>query len=344
MIHNSSQRGFGVIEIIVAVAMATAALIAFSQAGALALRLLRNEKSTLEATLLAEEALEAARSVRDESWTGIAWRTDLQNPSRHYYPVVVNGKWTLATSSPGLINGAYDRYVQFEKVSRDSSDKIVTSGGTDDPGTRRVIAHASSTARDIQLTAYLTNFQSYLPKQSEAVSVSYADAVTDGNLADFPSGNLGDGDPGQSFTTLGSAVKMTKVSLLLRRITAAPSDVYAEVRTNPTGAVLGASQIINSSTVSTSPVWVDFRFSDQVALNPAVKYYIRLRSTPSSTDAGSGSAGLFHWLYTQTPPSIGPGPLIGGEAIKFIGQYSVQNFAGIIEPDKDFGFKMYVLQ
>src|SRR3989338_11481059 len=108
MIHNSSQKGFGLMEVVVATAVVTLALVSFSRAGVLATRLLRNQKETLEATLLAQEGLEAVRMVRDASWADIAWRTDLQNPSLRYYPVVENGVWVLATISPGIINCIYD--------------------------------------------------------------------------------------------------------------------------------------------------------------------------------------------------------------------------------------------
>ena len=337
---KSLKNGFGLVEIIIACAMATAALVGFSQVGILALRLLNREKVNLEATLLAQEGLEAVRSVRDESWTAVASLTDTQNPSLRYYPVVQNGKWVLTTTSPGLINDTYDRFVQFEKVSRDASDRIVASGGTDDVGTRKVTAHASSIAGDVVLTLFVTNFQAYLPSKTDAFAASYAGAATDGNLANFPSQNAGDGDPGQSFT-LGSAVEVSRVSLLLRRATIAPSDIYAELRVNPTSAPLATSQIINGSTItSTSASRVDFRFPDPVSL-VAGTYYIRLRSVPDATVAGSGSVGYIYWQYGFQSPS---GPYAGGVARISIGRLSNPSDMGLQLDQDDFGFKVYALQ
>ncbi len=337
------MKGFGLIEIVIVTAIVSVALFAFSQAGALSLRLLRNEKENLEMTLLAQEALEAARAVRDESWGNIAWRTEppLASPSLPYYPEIVNGKWTLATTSPGPVDAKYSRFVIFEKASRDSSDRIVSSGGTNDPQTRKVIARAASTGRTIELVSYLTDFQSFLPRTGEAVAISYEGAATDGNLASFPSQNAGDGDPSQSFTTLASAIRVTKAALLLRRAASAPSDVYAELRAGPTGAVLGTSQTVSAVTISgTGPAWVDFRFPDPVALAALTSYTIRMRSVPDSTAALSGSSGTLNWLYTQTASS----PYTGGTARRYIGRLSNPADSGQELDQYDFGFKVYALQ
>ncbi|OHA03784.1 MAG: hypothetical protein A3J58_00755 [Candidatus Sungbacteria bacterium RIFCSPHIGHO2_02_FULL_52_23] len=338
MIHNSSQKGFGLMEVVVATAVVTLALVSFSQAGVLATRLLRNQKATLEATLLAQEGLEAVRMVRDASWADITWRTGLQNPSLRYYPVVENGIWVLATTSPGLVNGVYDRYVQFEKVGRDASDRIVASGGTDDSGTRRVIAHAVSAAGDIQITTYITDFQSFLLSITDVVAVAYTGAVTDDIGANFPSPNAGDGDPGQTFTTGSSQVEITRTALLLRRSTDLPSDVFVELRASPTGAVLGTSQIISGYTISTTtPAWVSFYFSPAVPVSPSTIYTIRLRSVPDSTIPGSGSAGSIYWEYRQTASS----PYSGGIARRFIGRLANPADAGQPMDQYDFGFKAY---
>ncbi len=337
------RAGFGLIEIIVAVAMATAALVGFLQVGVLAFRLLKHEKNTFEAALLAREGLEAVRSVRDGGWNGIASLTDASSPSPRYYPIIQNGKWELSSVSPGLINGAYDRFIQVEKVSRDGSDRIVLSGGADDVGTRKITAHAISTASgDIVVITYVTNFQSYLTLPSDAVVVSYAGATTDGAISGFgfPSQNAGDGDPGQSFT-LGAPVQVARVSLYLRRATGAPSDVYAELRASPTSAALGTSQIIGGVTIATtSAAWVDFYFTPPVSL-AAGAFHIRLRSIPDSTTAGSGSAGSLYWQYALQSPS---GPYAGGAARKAIGRLGNSSDAGQQLDAYDFGFKVYGLQ
>ena len=83
-------NGFGLVEIVVAIGIISVSLFALLQTEIAAIKLLRGEKENLEAYLLAEESLEAVRSMRDESWaSNIAGVSD----NTSYYPVVENGKW-----------------------------------------------------------------------------------------------------------------------------------------------------------------------------------------------------------------------------------------------------------
>src|SRR3990167_8830420 len=181
----NENAGFGLIEVVIVTAIITVSLFAFLQAGILAVRLLRNEKENLELTLLAGEAMEAVRAVRDDSWTA------------NIAPV------------------------------------------------------ATSTSKTVTLVSYIANFRESLAPPVETKVVSFESAITDGDLANFPSNNAGNGDPVQTFTTTG-AVEATAVELYLRRATTNPSDIYAEIRSSPTGAVLGTSQIITGSTIARS--------------------------------------------------------------------------------------------
>ena len=59
----SSLRGFGLVEIIIVTAIVTTALVGFLQTEVLSVKLLRNERENLEAILLAQETIEAVRSI-----------------------------------------------------------------------------------------------------------------------------------------------------------------------------------------------------------------------------------------------------------------------------------------
>ncbi|MBI2640724.1 MAG: type II secretion system protein [Candidatus Sungbacteria bacterium] len=332
------ENGFGLIEIVVVTAIVTTALFAFLQAGTLAVRLLRAEKENLEAILLAQESVEAARLLRDESWS--ANIASLANAA-NYYPVFENGKWKLSSISPGLVNGKYTRLVILDEVRRDAQDKISSSGSVD-TNTRKVTARVSWSTKQTELVTYIANFPASLSWPQETKTIFFEDATTDADLANFPSNNSGNGDPAQGFTTAGS-IKVTKVELYLRRTTSAPSNIYAELRASPTGTILGTSNAITSSTVSTSSqAWVEFRFPDQVLLSASTKYYIRLRSAPSSTDAGSGSQGILNWGYAQSSGSPYGGH--GNEARRYIGRLSNPNDTGQELDQYDFGFRIFALQ
>lgn len=326
------------IELIIVTAIITTALTGFLQAGILATRLLHSEKESLEATMLAQEGMEAVRSVRDESWTNNI--APLANGTT-YYPIVINSKWTLSASNPGLINGLYTRHVTFDQVTRDSDDNIAPSG-TVDANTKKVSVIVNGGSQQVQIDAYLTNFQEQLSLPTEAKVISYEEAATDTDIISFPSNDAGDGDPAQSFTTPSTGVfDITRVDALLRRSTATPSDIYAELRATPTGTILGTSNLINASTITTtSAAWVEFRFSPEVSLANSTVYYIRLRSAPSSTASGSGSQGSLDWIYFQTPSS----PYSGGVARRYIEHLGNAADTGQQIDQYDFGFRVYALQ
>lgn len=334
----ASPHGFGVIEIVVVTAIIASVFYGFVQSSIISLKLLQREKENLEATLLASEGLEATRAVRDRSWNSeISWRT-LGVP---YYPVLLSGRWTLSTTTPGLVDGKYNRYVVFARVFRDASDRIAPAGAID-AETLQITSRATTTAHTIELVTYLTNFPRYVAGSSEAQVISYEDAFTNAELANFPDpANTGGGDPAQSFTTLVSPIKVTKIEIPLRRAIATTSDIYAEIRDSTIGTVLGTSNTVTASTLPASVyTWAEFRFADPVLLAPATKYYIRLRSVPSSTDAGSGTKGPIYWQYRQNSPA----PYAGGEAYRFVGKLSNPNDAGQVLNQYDFGFRVYAQQ
>ncbi len=293
----------------------------------------------MEATLLAKEAMEAVRSLRDESWPSNI--SSLANGA-NYYPVVENGKWKLQTTDPGVINGKYTRLVIFDAVYRDSQDKI-SSSGILDAGTRKVTARVTWTKRlsgaSKELVTYITNFQGSLGLAQESKAIYYEGATTDADLISFPS-DVGNGDPAQSFTTI-SAIQATKIELFLKRTSSAPADIYIELRPSPTGNVLGTTNAINSSTITNSNLsWVGFRFPNAISLSAATVYYIRLRSIPTSTDALSGATGALNWGYLQSPSS----PYSGGVARRYVGRLSNPNDLGQQLDQYDFGFRVYALQ
>lgn len=155
-----NNKGIGIIEIIVVVAIAGIALFGISGISSYALGVMNDRKALLEAEYLAEEGMEAVRSVRDESWTAnIAALAMAVN----YYPVIFGSKWTLSATNPGLINGRYARRAVFENVNRDGSDNIVSSGGTLDSNTKKVTVYVSWTEKngnkEISLITYLTNWR-----------------------------------------------------------------------------------------------------------------------------------------------------------------------------------------
>ena len=335
---RNSANGFGLVEIVVAIGIISVSLFALMQTEIVAIKLLRGEKENLEAMLLAEESLEAVRSLRDESWaSNIAGVSD----NTSYYPIVENGKWKLSAGTSSAINGKYQRSILFQPVVRNASDQIASSG-TADPNTKKIIATVAWGNKNTKiLTAYITNFLTSITPATETKSFFFENGVTDGNLSNFPSNNSGDGDPTQSFTTSTATTTMTRADLYIKKVGTNLSDLTLEVRISSTGQILGTSTILTGSAISTSTLsWVSFRFPDFITLAPNTNYTLRLRSAPSSTDAGSGSTGPIHWGYQQTASS----PYAGGNARRYVGRLSNPNDSGQLLDQYDFSFRIFTLQ
>ena len=158
MIHSSKfTRGFSLIEIIVATAVLFLALTGIVTAYNMFVRVGVTTLKTIQAAYLLEEGVEAVVSLRDFGWAGNI--ANLTSNSNYY--LFWNGSRWLSTSTASKIDNTHTRYFTLSNVNRDSSDAIVTSGGTDDAGTKKLTmtvswqSGATTTFRTI--STYITN-------------------------------------------------------------------------------------------------------------------------------------------------------------------------------------------
>lgn len=164
MQNKLSENGFGLLEIIISAALISGSLFALASVARLTLRATGESFLGAKASFLSEEALESARFVRDNGWT--ANITPLAD-GVYYYPVFSAGEWVMATTSPGLVDGTFDRRVIFEDVyRRTSDDNIVPSDSPDskylDSNTVKVRALVSwpvvgGATSSVELITFLTN-------------------------------------------------------------------------------------------------------------------------------------------------------------------------------------------
>ena len=159
------NKGFGLIEIVVSTALIASSLFALAAIARTALRASGEGLSATKGSYLAEEALEAVRSIRDDGWTANISPLVL---GETYYPEFSSSKWELFTTSPGLIDGAFERNVVFEEVfRRTSDDNIVPADSPDDKeldeDTLKITASVSwpragsDATSSVELINYLTN-------------------------------------------------------------------------------------------------------------------------------------------------------------------------------------------
>lgn len=152
-----NKKGFGLIEIIISAAIITISFVAVTSFILFARSATLQAQRNTEALSLAEEALEVVRKMRDDGWTAnIASKTS----GTTYYPTVSGSSWVLQTTNPSPTS-YYTTTIVFSNTSRDASDNIVASGGTNDPDTRKVVATVSwsdSGTKTVTITTYITNF------------------------------------------------------------------------------------------------------------------------------------------------------------------------------------------
>jgi hypothetical protein len=167
--YNKS-RGISIIELLVVIlilGVGSAGLLSFS---VFSLRTASLQKQTIEASFLAQDALEALKNYRDN----IVWNAD--DPANEYdgLGVVATGvplrvklslgtpvRWQLLLGQE--IIGIYTRDITIGQVRRDGLSNIVESGGTLDADTKKitvkVIWQDRGIARELQAITYLGNWR-----------------------------------------------------------------------------------------------------------------------------------------------------------------------------------------
>lgn len=152
--------GFSVFEVILAVA-----LFVIFAAGAVVLGItaLRSNRLSAEETVaahFASEGIESVRSIKKQNFANLT-RTGSTGV------VVTGGTWSLSGVSNTLYHNSSDNYVRTIAISdvyRDAGGNIVTSGGTLDTNTVKVVSTvswkpASGYNKTIDLTDYFSNWE-----------------------------------------------------------------------------------------------------------------------------------------------------------------------------------------
>jgi len=151
-----SNKGFGLIEIVIASSIISMAVVSLSYVLVLSNRLSSRASDEIRANFIAEEGIEAIRFLRDKSWT-----TDLSVlvPNTDYFVILdtSTGQWSISTTEPGLLGDLFRRTIRVDSVYRDPSFDIVASGGTIDPETLRITSLVTWQYGTTSLETYLSN-------------------------------------------------------------------------------------------------------------------------------------------------------------------------------------------
>jgi Tfp pilus assembly protein PilV len=127
-----ANSGWGILEIVVGVAILSGALLVLIGLFANLLRLSATNLRQVQAGLLAQEGVEAVRLFRDTAWANVANLT----PGKSYALYFTGSAWATSTT-PVLVNGLFDRRVVVSGVCRNANSDIAACG-TNDPDAKYV--------------------------------------------------------------------------------------------------------------------------------------------------------------------------------------------------------------
>jgi type II secretory pathway pseudopilin PulG len=158
MNKNKNLRGFSLIDIIIALGIASLLFFSIYELFIFSTRATYSRVNKTESLQFAEEGIEAVRTLRNRGWDTYIGSKSV---GTNYYLTLSGDQWTLGTTPTALINSLFTRTIVFNNVNRDGSGNISTSG-TLDPDTKKVTVTVSwqerGNNRNLSLATYVTNF------------------------------------------------------------------------------------------------------------------------------------------------------------------------------------------
>ncbi len=152
------QQGQSLLEAIIAMAVFVLVVVSIATLVLGSFAALRGGGEQTEAVALAQEGIEAVRSIKDGAWNELKYSQSKVNIS--------GSQWVLSGEGTTEQIGKYTRAISFSDVCRDLNNDIVNCPGVyKDVHSRKVSVSVSWQVRDgvensVQQIAYLTNWQS----------------------------------------------------------------------------------------------------------------------------------------------------------------------------------------
>ncbi len=148
-----SDKGATLVEVLVAIALAGIVLPALMLAITSANAINPSSSQQLYANSLLHQLMEVTRNVREKGWSNVA-------TNGTYHPTISGSSWSL-TSGTTTVSG-FTESIIISSVQRNTSDAIVSSGGTVDPSTKYIVATVTWTTPangSVSSSTYLTRWQ-----------------------------------------------------------------------------------------------------------------------------------------------------------------------------------------
>ena len=155
VINNNRSLGISSVEVLIGVGIFAMILILSTHALVRFISVGLDIADKTQALYLAEEGIELAHFIRDESWSSIS---NLSDNTDYYFNIT--GSDISTSTTPELIDSIFTRRFRVYPVERDANDDIVVSG-TDDPDSKYVTVTVTwgAPTSTVSLTGIVANIQ-----------------------------------------------------------------------------------------------------------------------------------------------------------------------------------------
>lgn len=151
---KQTKTGFALAEAVISISVLAIVLTLLGVVGSNLLRTSLDNTARVQAAYLSEEGLEAVRLIRDGGWT-----TNIAPyASGSTFYLYFDGVGWNATSTNTFIDSTFERSVTLNEVRRDSSQRIVSSGGTVDPNIKKITVTVSWNSRGATSTRSVSTY------------------------------------------------------------------------------------------------------------------------------------------------------------------------------------------
>lgn len=154
------KKGTGLVEILIAIFIFSIILGSLITVGNMYISESGESLKNAEAAYIAQEGIEAVKTIRDNNWSNISNLTNNVNYYLYFDTSSSTNNIWLATTTVYSVD-FFTRTFQLNPVYRDSNGRIVANGGTLDVNTKKIIVYVSwkskSATTTKNLSTYITN-------------------------------------------------------------------------------------------------------------------------------------------------------------------------------------------
>jgi Tfp pilus assembly protein PilV len=149
-----NKKGFGLLEIVIGVAIISVTLFSLSAVAHITLKVSRESVRKSQAAFLMEEGMEAMKLMRDAGWSA---NISTLTAGTNYYLYLDAGTAWKSTATPAVIDGIFTRIVRLDNVYRDANNDIAATG-TLDSNIKKITVSVSWANRGVTTTKNMIGY------------------------------------------------------------------------------------------------------------------------------------------------------------------------------------------